>query len=119
MACPLTEVSIASAMTSRDTREYFIASVPIPMPSVTVGVPNTCGIAPADFSAAIALSTRGCMPALHGFMLEWPLATPTIGFSKSLSPNPTARNMARLGERATPWVMLLERLLSDMAFAFG
>jgi hypothetical protein len=25
---------------------------------------------------------------------------------------PTARNMARLGERATPWVMSLERQLS-------
>ncbi len=42
------------------------------------------------------------MPALHGFIVLWPLATPTIGLSKSPSPNPTARSIARLGERATP-----------------
>ncbi len=111
MAWPLTEVSIASAMTSRDTSEYFIASVPMPMPSVMVGTPNTCGFAPAASSAAIALSTSGWMPALQGFMVEWPLATPTMGLSKSPSPKPTARSMARLGERAGPCVMSLERRL--------
>ena len=51
IAWPLTAVSIASAITSRDTSEYFIASVPMPMPSVMVGTPNTCGIAPARFAA--------------------------------------------------------------------
>ena len=105
IAWPFTEVSIASAITSRDTSEYFIASVPMPMPSVTVGNPNTCGFAPACSSPAIARSTSGWMPALQGFMVEWPLATPTIGLSKSPSPKPTARSIARFGERATPWVM--------------
>jgi hypothetical protein len=70
IAWPFTEVSIASAITSRETSEYFIASVPMPMPSVIVGTPKTCGIAPFSVSAAIARSTSGCMPALHGFMLE-------------------------------------------------
>ena len=51
------------------------------------------------------------MPALHGFIVEWPLATPTIGFSKSPSPKPTARSIARLGERATPAVIRRLRLL--------
>ena len=37
---------MASAMTSRDTSEYFMPSVPMPMPSVMVGMPNTCGMAP-------------------------------------------------------------------------
>src|SRR5574341_242463 len=109
IAWPLTEVSMASAITSRETSEYFIASVPMPMPSVTVGKPNTCGLAPAASSAAIARSASGWMPALQGFRVEWPLATPTIGLSKSPSLKPTARSMARLGERATPWVMSLER----------
>src|SRR6187455_2756665 len=68
IAWPLTEVSIASAITSRDTSEYFIAS----------------------------------------------LATPTIGLSKSPSPKPTARSMARFGERATPWVMRRERRLAGV-----
>src|SRR6202048_2319183 len=52
------------------------------------------------------------MPALQGFMVEWPLATPMMGFSKSPSLKPTARNIARLGERAAPSVMMCERLLS-------
>jgi hypothetical protein len=37
-----------------------------------------------------------------------------MGLSKSPSLKPTARSMARLGERATPPVILLERLLSGM-----
>ena len=81
----------------------------MPMPSVTVGTPNTCGIAPAALSASIARSTSGWMPALQGFIVEWPFATPTIGFSKSPSPKPTARSIARLGERATPCVIRRER----------
>jgi hypothetical protein len=111
---PFTAVSMASAITSRETSEYFMASVPMPMPSVTVGTPNTCGMAPASRSATIARSTSGWMPALQGFIVECPLATPTMGFSKSPSPNPTARSMARFGERATPWVMRRLRRLSGM-----
>jgi len=38
-------VSIESAITSRDTSEYFIPSVPIEMASLTVMVPNVCGMA--------------------------------------------------------------------------
>ena len=34
-----------SAMTSRDTSEYFMPSVPIAMPSEMVGVPKICGVA--------------------------------------------------------------------------
>ena len=60
-----TAVSMASAMTSRDTSEYFMPSVPIEMPSVTVIVPNICGIAPALRAAASAASASGWMPALH------------------------------------------------------
>ena len=58
------------------------------------------------------------MPALHGFMLEWPFATPTMGFSKSPSPKPTARSIARFGERATPLVMDRLRQLSAMEDSF-
>src|SRR5438876_3327962 len=114
ISCPFTAVSIESAITSRETSEYFMPSVPMPMPSVTVGKPNTCGIAPAAFTAAAARSTSGWIPALQGFMVEWPLATPTIAFWKSPSPKPTARSIARFGERAAPWVMVLLLQLSDM-----
>ena len=40
-------VSIESAITSRETSEYFMPSVPIEMPSLTVMVPKICGMAPA------------------------------------------------------------------------
>src|SRR5256885_13817125 len=112
ISCPFTAVSIESAITSRETSEYFMPSVPMPMPSVTVGKPNTCGIAPAAFTAATARSTSGWIPALQGFMVECPLATPTIAFWKSPSPKPTARSIARFGERAAPWVMVLLLQLS-------
>ena len=81
----LTQVSIASAITSRDTSEYFMPSVPMLMPSVTVGTPKVCGMPPAALAAAKARSTKGWMPMLQGFMLEWPFAMPISGLSKSAS----------------------------------
>jgi hypothetical protein len=50
-----------------------------------VGVPNTCGLAPAALSASTAASASRCRPELHGVIVEWPLATPIIGLSKSRS----------------------------------
>ena len=76
---------MASAITSRETSEYFMPSVPMEMPSVTVMVPNICGMAPAARAAASAASASGWMPALQGFIVEWPLAMPTMGLSKSAS----------------------------------
>ena len=47
MLCAPQTVSIESAITSRETSEYFIPSVPIEIPSLTVIVPKICGMAPA------------------------------------------------------------------------
>ncbi len=105
IAWALQTVSIESAMTSRETSEYFIPSVPIEMPSETVIVPKTCGIVPASRRAAIARSARAPIPTLQGVRFEWALATPTMGFWKSASPKPTARSMERLGARSTPSVI--------------
>lgn len=63
---PCTQVSMQSEMTSRETSEYFIPSVPIAIPSEMVGVPNTCGLAPAARTAAMAASASFCRPALQG-----------------------------------------------------
>ncbi len=82
---PFTHVSITSAITSRDTSEYFMPSVPMPIPSEIVGVPNTCEFALHSAIAAIAASASFCRPELHGVIVEWELATPTIGLSKSAS----------------------------------
>jgi hypothetical protein len=113
-----TAVSMPSAITSRETSENFMPSVPIEMPSVTVGMPNTCGMPPAALIPAAARSASGWMPALHGFIVECALATPTMGLSKSASVKPTARSIARLGERCTPAVMVFECRFSgsDMMF---
>ncbi len=82
---PFTQVSMLSAITSRDTSEYFMPSVPMPMPSEIVGVPNTCELALPSAIAAIAASASLCKPELHGVIVECPLATPIIGLSKSPS----------------------------------
>jgi len=61
----LQAVSIESAITSRDTREYFIPSVPMEMPSLTVIRPKRLGHRPAVRSAAsarrVSHRVRGCM----------------------------------------------------------
>ena len=77
-------------------------SVPMEMPSDTVMVPNICGMAPAFFNARSAFMASSFNPLLQGVIVEKPLATPTMGLSKSSSLKPTARSMARLGERCTP-----------------
>ena len=99
MLSPLQAVSMESAITSLETSEYFIPSVPIEMPSLTVMVPNNCGIAPAPWAACSARLARSFSPMLHGVMVLKPLAMPIIGLLKSPSPNPTARSIARLGLR--------------------
>jgi hypothetical protein len=99
-------VSMESAITSRETSEHFMPSVPIEMPSLTVMVPKTWGIPPAVRMAPSAASARSPRPALQGVMLLWACATPTIGFSKSPSENPTARSMARFGARSSPSVTM-------------
>ena len=69
MLWPLQAVSIASAITSRLTREYFIPSVPIEMPSLTVMVPNIWGMPPASLAAASARLERSSRPTLHGVIV--------------------------------------------------
>src|SRR4026208_1184295 len=61
-------VSIESAITSRDTSEYFMPSVPIEMPSETVIVPNVCGITP-DFRSA-APARLGLAPRRFGALRQ-------------------------------------------------
>ena len=70
MLSAFTAVSIESAITSRETNEYFMPSVPIEMPSDTVIVPNICGIAPACFNAFSAFMASSFNPMLQGVMVE-------------------------------------------------
>ncbi len=86
-------------MISRETREYFMPSVPIEMPSLTVMVPKSSGMTPAARRAASAFSASAPSPMLHGVTVLWPLASPTRGLSKSASSKPIARSIERLGAR--------------------
>ena len=70
MLCALHAVSIESAITSRETREYFIPSVPMEMPSLTVIVPNDWGMTPAARRAASARLASRSNPTLQGVMVE-------------------------------------------------
>ena len=69
MLWPLQAVSIESAITSRLTREYFIPSVPMEMPSLTVIVPNSWGMAPAWCAASSARRARSFSPRLQGVIV--------------------------------------------------
>ena len=80
---PPTQVSTQSEMTSRDTRLYFMPSVPMAMPSEMVGVPKSWALAPAPCRPMTAASASFCRPELQGVMVEWPLATPIMGLPKS------------------------------------
>ena len=99
-------VSRLSAITSRETSEYRIPLCPILMPSETVGAPKVCGTPPAARMPSRPFSASRSRWALQGVMSLKSDATPTIGFSKSSSVNPTARSIARLGARPGPPVVV-------------
>ena len=110
MLAPRQTVSMESAITSRLTREHFMPSVPMEIPSLIVMVPNICGMPPLFRIWPEAMSASLPSPALQGVISLCPLATPMMGFSKSSSVNPIALSMARLGARRSPWV--IARLLA-------
>jgi len=77
---------------------------------VTVGKPKTCGIARRLSPPRPRVHER-LDAGIAGFMVEWPLATPT-SLSGNRRREATARSIARFGERAAPWVMFLLLQLS-------
>ena len=95
-------VSIESAITSRDTSEYFMPSVPIEMASETVMVLKITGRAPAAAAPAAAWRARSSMCTLHGVTWLHVEQTPICGFLKSSRVKPTACSIARPGARAGP-----------------
>src|SRR2546426_12308722 len=78
-----TTVSMESAMTSRETSEYFIPSVPIEMPSETVMVSKMMALPPASLApdSAMRASWSRCM--LHGVTMLQVEAMPMRGLEKS------------------------------------
>jgi hypothetical protein len=90
-----TTVSIESAITSLETKEYFIPCVPIDIPSETVMVLNKTPLQP---DSSIELSTTlasSFICILHGVTLDQVEAIPTNGLEKSEVSNPTPLSIDR------------------------
>src|SRR5437868_7244443 len=95
-------VSIESAMTSRETREYFIPSVPIEMPSEMVIVPKMIALPPASLTPTDASTASLSICMLHGVTMLQVEAMPIWDFLKSSVEKPTAWSIARLAARSAP-----------------
>ena len=91
-------------MTSRLTREAFIPSVFIVMPSEIETVLNSIGVPPAARIPSLTCLARSRRWKLHGPISIQVLATPMSGFFKSSSEKPTALSIARAGARLGPVV---------------
>ena len=94
---PPTTVSIESAITSLETKEYLIPWVPIEIPSETVMVLKITDFDPVLSAPSAAASAKILMCMLHGVTMLQVEAIPTCGLEKSSSSNPTARNIALEG----------------------
>ena len=92
-------------MTSRETSEPRMPSVPMEMASETVIVPNVKGVPPAANTPRFTSSTSGAIPELQGVTSLWVEAIPTNGAAMSLSLRPIAFIIERWGARIAPSVV--------------
>ena len=106
--------STESAITSRETSEARIPSCPIAMPSETAMVEKTKPTPPDPATPAFACFDNSGPVRLHGVTSLPADTTPTWGFSKSSSDNPTARNMARAPALADPSVTSCDLIFNDI-----
>ena len=108
-ACPLTTSSTLSAINSRDTRENFIPSWFMDMPSETVIVVNSLGVPPPANIPLFAANDWEARFILHGVISPAVVTTPTKGLAIASSSIPMARINARCGTRSKPSVVIRER----------
>ena len=97
--------SIESAITSRDTSEQRMPSVPIDTPSETAMVLSSIGVPPAARIPRFTCWARSRWLRLHGMVSIHVVATPTMGLARSSSVNPVPFSIARAGARSGPSVM--------------
>src|ERR687892_376078 len=98
----LTITSIESAIISRLTREAFMPSWPMAMPSETAIAVNSLGVHPASFTPRLALWASLPRWMLQGVASLHVEETPTRGRSKSPSVSPIALYIARCGALSGP-----------------
>ena len=84
-----TTVSMESAMTSRETSEYFMPSVPIEMPSEMVMVLKMMALPPAASTPFAASRASLSMCMLHGVTMLQVEAMPILGLEMSSRLKPT------------------------------
>ena len=75
-------------MTSRDTSEVFMPSVPIVMPSEIAIVLSSIGVAPAARMPSLTLAASARRWKLQGIVSIHVEATPMIGLDRASSSKP-------------------------------
>ena len=91
-------------MTSRETSEPRMPSVPIVMPSETAMVLNSIGVPPAARTPSFTDSASLRRWTLQGVTSVQVFAMPTSGRSRSASVKPAPFSIARAGARAIPFL---------------
>ena len=108
--CAVAIASTLSAMSSRETSEYFMPLWPIARPSQTAMAGKTMGTPPPRatpcFTASVILSRKTC-PGTMSFCEE---TTPMSGRSISASQRPRALRSARWGAALMPFLRGSERM---------
>src|SRR5438046_565929 len=101
---PRATSSIESAITSRETSDARMPSVPIETPSETEIVLNSIGVPPARRMPCFTYRARTRWLMLHGIVSIHVVATPTSGRARSASVKPVPFSIARAAARSTPSV---------------
>src|SRR5678815_4819872 len=113
--CALIIISIESAIISRLTRDTFIPSCPIAIPSETETAVNSLGVHPESFTPAFECCVKSPKWILQGVASLQVEETPTIGFDKSSSFRPIALYNALWGALDGPLTTdLLISSISDL-----
>ena len=102
--------SVESAISSRETSEYFMPSCPIARPSHTAMAGKTSGTPPARATPCFTASTTLSRFMCPGTMSFFELTMPISGRSISSSVRPRAFMSASLGAAEGPLVILSLRI---------
>src|SRR3954447_12764864 len=102
--CPRATSSIESAISSRETSDARIPSLPIDTPSETAIVLNSIGVPPARRMPSFTWRASTRWLRLHGIVSIHDVATPISGRARSASVKPAPLSIARAGARSGPSV---------------
>ena len=108
--------SVESAMRSRVTREYFMPTWPMAMPSHTAMAGNSIGVPPAMRMPALTASATLSRFMWPGTISLYEHTTPMSGRSNSSRVRPRAYRRLRLGARPTPCVIWLDGIGAPLSY---